>query len=50
MSVAAEVAAVAALQQGEYLKDVRDKIVKERERLFTKLQQFPLLRYICTLL
>ena len=43
VSVAAEVAACAALRNKEYLEDVRDKIVAERVRMAEKLKNYPLL-------
>jgi histidinol-phosphate aminotransferase len=41
VSVAAEVAAVAALSNGAYLTRVRDALVGERERLFAMLSRIP---------
>jgi len=41
VSVAAEVAACAALSNGPYLERVRDALVQERERLFTMLARTP---------
>ena len=41
ISRAAERAAVAALQEVEYFRKVRDKIVQERERLFNELKNIP---------
>ncbi|CAH2066829.1 unnamed protein product [Thlaspi arvense] len=43
VSVAGEVAALAALSNGKYLEDVRDALVRERERLFELLKQVPFL-------
>lgn len=43
VSVAAEVAACAALSNPKYLERVKDLIVCERERLFSKLLSFPFL-------
>ncbi|EIE18292.1 histidinol phosphate aminotransferase [Coccomyxa subellipsoidea C-169] len=43
VSVAAETAACAALTNPQYLQDVRDKLVVERERLFGLLQDVPFL-------
>lgn len=43
VSVAAEVAAVAALSNVEYIDTVRYALVQERDRLFTKLQTVPYL-------
>lgn len=44
VSVAAEVAAVAALSNPSYLKTVRDALVTERDRLFRELQAIPYLQ------
>ncbi|CAO2835281.1 unnamed protein product [Amaranthus hypochondriacus] len=44
VSVAAEVAACAALQNPSYLENVKDALVKERERLFKLLQEVPFLK------
>ncbi|EOA35222.1 hypothetical protein CARUB_v10020377mg [Capsella rubella] len=43
VSVAGEVAALAALSNGKYLEDVRDALVRERERLFGLLKEVPFL-------
>ncbi|CAN6804962.1 unnamed protein product [Brassica oleracea] len=43
VSVAGEVAALAALSNGKYLEDVRDALVLERERLFKLLKEVPFL-------
>ncbi|CAH8359458.1 unnamed protein product [Eruca vesicaria subsp. sativa] len=43
VSVAGEVAALAALSNGQYLEDVRDALVRERERLFKLLKDVPFL-------
>lgn len=43
VSVAAEVAACAALQNPTYLEDVKNALVEERERLFKFLQEVPFL-------
>jgi histidinol-phosphate aminotransferase len=43
VSVAAEVAACAALDNPDYLKRVKDLIITERKRLFNELQQFSFL-------
>ncbi|KAG2434176.1 hypothetical protein HXX76_007903 [Chlamydomonas incerta] len=43
VSVAAEVAACAALTNMKYLDTVRDALVSERERLFARLQEIPFL-------
>ncbi len=43
VSVAAEVAALAALTNKAYLDQVRDALVEERERLFSKLKEVPYL-------
>ncbi|KAG2253961.1 hypothetical protein Bca52824_084097 [Brassica carinata] len=43
VSVAGEVAALAALSNGKYLEDVRDALVRERERLFKLLKEVPFL-------
>lgn len=43
VSVAAEVAACAALTNPTYLEDVKNALVEERERLFAKLQEIPFL-------
>ncbi|ESQ36543.1 hypothetical protein EUTSA_v10007345mg [Eutrema salsugineum] len=43
VSVAGEVAALAALSNGKYLEDVRDALVRERERLFGLLNEVPFL-------
>ncbi|KAF8041510.1 hypothetical protein BT93_A0190 [Corymbia citriodora subsp. variegata] len=43
VSVAAEVAACAALQNPTYLEDVKDALVRERERLFKLLMGVPFL-------
>ncbi|KAK9830199.1 hypothetical protein WJX72_010248 [[Myrmecia] bisecta] len=43
VSVASETAACAALTNKEYLQDVRDRLVSERERLFSQLQGIPFL-------
>jgi histidinol-phosphate aminotransferase len=44
VSVAAEVAACAALTNPTYLETVKNALVKERDRLFLKLQEFPFLQ------
>ncbi|GAQ81961.1 histidinol-phosphate aminotransferase [Klebsormidium nitens] len=44
VSVAAEVAACAALSNSAYLEDVKNALVKERERLFGLLQDVPFLK------
>ncbi|CAK9199352.1 unnamed protein product [Sphagnum jensenii] len=44
VSVAAEVAACAALTNPIYLETVKNALVKERDRLFSKLQEFPFLQ------
>lgn len=43
VSVAAEIAACAALEQKDYLQRVRDALVMERGRLFERLQSIPYL-------
>ena len=43
VSVAGEVAALAALSNGKNLEDVRDALVRERERLFGLLKEVPFL-------
>ncbi|CAN7054084.1 unnamed protein product [Brassica rapa subsp. trilocularis] len=43
VSVAGEVAALAALSNEKYLEDVRDALVRERERLFKLLKEVPFL-------
>ncbi|KAH0897648.1 LOW QUALITY PROTEIN: hypothetical protein HID58_047216, partial [Brassica napus] len=43
VSVAGEVAALAALSNGKNLEDVRDALVRERERLFRLLKEVPFL-------
>jgi histidinol-phosphate aminotransferase len=43
VSVAAEVAALAALSNPEYLKDVKEKLVSERDNLFNVLKECPFL-------
>lgn len=43
VSVAAEVAALAALQNPTYLKEVKDALVQERNRLFKLLMEVPFL-------
>lgn len=43
VSVASETAAVAALSNPEYLEDVRNKLVKEKDRMFDMLQTIPYL-------
>jgi len=43
VSVAAEVAAVAALSNLDYMNNVRDALVSERERLFSMLHEIPYL-------
>ncbi|XP_010521132.1 PREDICTED: histidinol-phosphate aminotransferase 1, chloroplastic isoform X1 [Tarenaya hassleriana] len=43
VSVAGEVAALAALSNPTYLEDVRDALVRERERLFQLLKEVPFL-------
>ncbi|XP_021900783.1 histidinol-phosphate aminotransferase, chloroplastic-like [Carica papaya] len=43
VSVAAEVAALAALQNPTYLKEVKDALVQERNRLFKLLKEVPFL-------
>lgn len=44
VSVAAEIAACAALQNPTYLENVKEALVKERERLYKLLQEVPFLR------
>lgn len=44
VSVAAEVAACAALQNPTYLDDVKEALVRERERLFKLLKDIPFLK------
>ncbi|KAK7315485.1 hypothetical protein VNO77_34035 [Canavalia gladiata] len=44
VSVAAEVSACAALQNPVYLEDVKNALLKERERLFDLLKEVPFLR------
>jgi histidinol-phosphate aminotransferase len=43
VSVAAEVAALAALSNPQYLKDVKEKLVSERDNLFNVLKECPFL-------
>lgn len=43
VSVAAEVAACAALTNPKYLEDVKNALVEERERMFVKLKEFSFL-------
>lgn len=43
VSVAAEVAACAALSNPTYLQTMRDALVSERDRLYTQLQTIPYL-------
>ncbi|XP_019104865.1 histidinol-phosphate aminotransferase, chloroplastic isoform X2 [Beta vulgaris subsp. vulgaris] len=44
VSVAAEIAACAALQNPTYLENVKEALVQERERLYKLLQEVPFLR------